>query len=136
MAYIPPQASAVSIGFAIPSATVEDVVSELMDSGEVEHAYFGIHPAEVTPELAAQLDVPTSDGVVVLEVEPDGPAADAGIEPGDVIVSLDGNPVRTPEEFIAYLRTKTVGEELDIVIVRSNGRLDAEVELTERPQGQ
>ncbi|MDP9069189.1 MAG: trypsin-like peptidase domain-containing protein [Actinomycetota bacterium] len=133
VAYIPPQASAVSIGFAIPSATVLEVVEDLIADGETEHPFFGISPAAVTEEMSAQLQVPTDEGVVVLDVVPNGPADEADIEPGDVIVSLDGIPIATPEDFVSFLRRREPGDEVTAVVVTRNGRSVTRIELEERP---
>lgn len=133
IAYIPPQQSAVSIGFAIPSATVVDVVEDLIATGESEHPFFGIAPTAVTEELARELEVPTDTGVAVLELVPDGPADKAGIEPGDVIVSLNDVAIETPEDFVSFVRQQDVGDELRAVVVDANGRSVVDVELEERP---
>lgn len=133
VAYIPPQASAVSIGFAIPSATVVDVVDDLVARGETEHPFFGISPAAVTEEMSAQLGLPTDEGIAVLEVAPGGPAEKAGIEPGDVIVSLDDIPIQSPEDFVSLLRAREVGDEVTAVVVHEGGRSVARINLQERP---
>lgn len=132
VAYIPPQASAVSIGFAIPGGTVVSVVEDLVADGETEHPFFGVSVAAVTEELSQQLQVPTDEGVAVLEVAPGSPAADAGIQPGEVIVSLNDVAIATPEDLVAFVRTQDVGEEITAVIVGSNGRSVVRVELEER----
>lgn len=132
VAYIPPQASAVSIGFAIPSATVVEVVDDLVATGETQHPFFGIAPTAVTDELAQQLEVPTDAGVAVLEVVPDGPADKAGIEPGDVIVSLDDVPIESPEDFVSFVRSREVGDEVTAVVVDEGGRSVVDIELEER----
>jgi serine protease DegQ len=80
-AYIPPSAGAVSLGFAIPAATAVQVAEELLADGTAEHAYLGLTPGELTPQIADQLGIQASTGVVVLSVDEDGPAGRAGIRP-------------------------------------------------------
>ena len=101
VAYIPPEQGAVAIGFAIPGATAVDVVGQLLRNGRATHSYLGIQPDQVTREVAAELGLDEASGVVVLAAIDGGPAAKAGLRPGDVIVAIDdasdrdrGGPVR------------------------------------------
>src|SRR5690606_6171632 len=118
VAYIPPQARAVSIGFAIPAPTVRDVVRQLLEDGTVEHAFFGIVPASLTEQIARQLDIDADRGVVVLDLVEDGPAAAAGIAAGDVITAIDGEPVETAEDLLALLRARSPGDQVEVELLR------------------
>jgi S1-C subfamily serine protease len=102
-AYIPPQQGAVAIGFAIPAATAVAVADELLRHGRVAHAFIGIQPAELTPEVAQELHVGRSAGVLVYGVARGGPADRAGIEPGDVLVRLARQPLDSVEDLFAAL---------------------------------
>lgn len=133
VAYIPPQARAVSIGFAIPAATVVEVVTELLDDGEATHAFFGILPSQVTPSLAEQFGLERSDGVLVLDVTEGGPAHRAGVEGGDVIVSIGDTAVSTVEQFLAELRDLEPGERVPVTVVREGKEQVLEVEVADRP---
>ena len=132
VAYIPPQARAVSIGFAIPAPTVREVVTELLEDGTATHPFFGIRPAPLTPEIKRELDVEPETGVVVLDVVQGGPAAEAGIEPGDVIVEVDGTAVDGVEEFLGVLRRRDPGQEVDVKIVDGDRDRTVTVELEGR----
>jgi S1-C subfamily serine protease len=135
VAYIPPGSSgAVSIGFAIPSPTVVDVVDQLLATGEVRYPFLGITPQAITPEIAERLDLGTEEGVIVQEVVEGGPADDAGVEPGDVIVSLDGEAVPTVEEFLADLRAFDPGDDVAVDVLRDGDRRSVGVTLAERPE--
>jgi serine protease DegQ len=129
LAYIPPTAGAVALGFAVPAATVLDVVGQLERNGRAQHAYAGLVPAAITPEIASQLGLSSTEGVVVLNVVPGGPAARAGIRPGDVIVAADGEPTATPEDFLSVLRPHKPGDTLTLT-VRSPGAEERQVQLT------
>ncbi|MGY5884766.1 S1C family serine protease [Modestobacter lacusdianchii] len=133
-AYIPPQAGAVSLGFAIPSATVIDVIEELEGDGEAEHAFVGIEPATITPQIAEQLGLPSTEGVIVRAVVPGGPAVTAGIESGDVITAVDGEPSASPEDLLAALRDRDPGDTITVT-VRGDDKEERDVDLTltERP---
>lgn len=132
VAYIPPQAQAVSIGFAIPAPTVREVVTELLSDGEATHPFFGVRPAPLTPEIRRQLDVEPDAGVVVLDVVAGGPAAKAGITPGDVVVAVGETPVDGVESFLGLLRRKEPGQDLDVKVVRGDEARTIKVRLGER----
>jgi serine protease Do len=89
-----PSGGSVGIAFAIPSDTVKSVIAQLKDKGMVTRGWIGVQIQPVTPEIADSLGMNASGGALVAEPEKDGPAAKAGIEAGDVIVSLDDQPVR------------------------------------------
>lgn len=134
VAYIPPQAQAVAIGFAIPAPTVVDVVTQLLEEGEVSHAFLGIRPAPLSPQLAQQAGLEADEGVAVLTVIEGSGAERAGLEPGDVIVSADGEPLRSVEDLFGILRNRNPGDRLELEIVRGADRQTITVELTGRPE--
>jgi S1-C subfamily serine protease len=133
-AYIPPSAGAVSLGFAIPAATATAVAQQLERTGRASHVFAGLQPAEITAEIASQLGLPSTDGVIVAGLAPGGPAADAGLQPGDVITAVDGKPVNTPEEFLAALRAYRPGDTITLAVSRLGhpGR-SVRLTLTDRP---
>src|SRR5437764_13531648 len=81
------------MGFAIPSQIVKPTVDALIAHGKVVHGYMGIGITDVTPENSKFFDLSKSAGALVSQVEPDSPAAKAGLKTGDVITGLDGKPV-------------------------------------------
>jgi S1-C subfamily serine protease len=133
-AYIPPQAGAVSLGFAIPAATVVDVAEQLDRTGRARHAFAGLAPAAITPEIAAELGMSTTDGVIVAQTVPGGPAEDAGLRRGDVLTAVDGDKVTTPEDFLAVLRKHKPGDRLELAVqTPGQGSRTVEVTLADRP---
>ncbi len=102
VAYVPPQQGAVAVGFAIPAATATRVADELLTNGRVHHAYLGLQPAALTPEIARERYV--TSGVLVYALVPDGPAAKAGIRPGDVLTTVGARKITSVEELFAALR--------------------------------
>ncbi|MDQ3611198.1 MAG: trypsin-like peptidase domain-containing protein [Actinomycetota bacterium] len=135
VAYVPPQQSAVSIGFAIPAPTVTDVVRQLLATGDVEHAYLGIQGATLTPEIADRFDLDADSGVVVLAVEDGSPAAAAGLRPGDLLVAFGDRPLPQIEDLFGALRTRRPGERVTLSLVRDGARQQARVTLSDRPDG-
>lgn len=133
-AYIPPQAGAVSLGFAIPAATVLDVAGQLMSTGRVRHAFAGLAPAPITPDIATHLGLPGTDGVIIAAVVPGGPVDDAGLRPGEVITAVDGATIRSPEDFLAQLRAHDPGDRLPLTVRGVDGASrEATITLTDRP---
>ena len=133
-AYIPPAQGAVAIGFAIHAATAVDVAEPLLKSGHVEHAFLGIQPAKLTPQLAQRLGIRTSSGVLVYAVTPGSPADQAHIKPGDVLVKLAGKPVMIVEELFAVLREHCPGQTVPIELARGDQHKTVHVKLSAKPQ--
>jgi len=132
-AYIPPSAGAVSLGFAIPAATAVQVAEELLADGTAEHAYLGLTPGELTPQIADRLGIEASTGVVVLAVDEDGPAGRAGIRPGDVLESMEGVELNSPEKLLAELRNRNPGDTVGFKVKRGDQSLDLKADLIDRP---
>ena len=133
VAYIPPSASAVSLGFAIPSPTAIKVIEQLLDGGTVEHAFLGIEPRPLTPDIAAQLGLSVTEGVFVFGLTPGGAAEQAGMEPGDVIVEFDNNDIASVEDLFAALRDLAPGDTVPVNVVRDGSEETLEVTLQDRP---
>ena len=134
-AYIPPSSGAVSLGFAIPAATAVDVAEELLATGTAKHAYLGLTPGELTAQIASQLGIAEGAGVVVLAADADGPAGRAGIRPGDVLESIEGAKLTTPEQLLAELRKRNPGDTVGLKVKRGDQSLDIKVDLSDRPAG-
>jgi serine protease DegQ len=133
IAHIPPQLRAVSIGFAIPSATVVDVAEQIIAGEPVQHAFLGVQTAPITPELADRFELEVTLGALVVDVVPGGPAADAGIQTGDVLVQLAGQEINAVEDMLGTLRRLSPGDTIDAVVVRDGEQLTLSVELADRP---
>jgi serine protease DegQ len=131
VAYVPPQQGAVAVGFAIPAATATRVADELLQNGRVRHAYLGLQPAALTPEIARERQV--TGGVLVVALAPDGPAANAGIRPGDVLTAVGTQKITSVEELFAALRQHDPGERVAISYVRDGETHTAQAQITDRP---
>src|SRR5579871_4387198 len=93
-----PSGGSVGIAFSIPASTVKSVVAQLKDKGSVSRGWIGVQIQPVTPEIADSLGMKTPEGALVAEPQANGPAAKAGIESGDVITGVNGEPVKDARE--------------------------------------
>jgi serine protease DegQ len=132
-AYIPPQSGAVALGFAIPAATAVRVAEQLLEDGTADHSFIGLSPAEITPQIAEQLGLPNTDGVLAISVVRGGPAADAGLRPGDVLLALEGDKLDAPEDLLAALRNKSPGQTVTLEYRRGADTQETKVVLEARP---
>jgi serine protease DegQ len=132
-AYIPPNVGAVAIGFAIPAPTVTNVVRQLLEDGRARHAYAGVTPVTLTPEIAQEFGIGRTTGAVVVRVAEGSPAARAGVRPGDVIIAADGREIRIAEDLLAVLRAKQPGDRLELTLVRGGREQRVTLTLGERP---
>ncbi|MGH2995761.1 MAG: S1C family serine protease [Gaiellaceae bacterium] len=134
------------IGFAIPSNTVSSVVSQLLSTGKVEHAYLGVSVQTIPDGIADELGQPA--GVAVAEVRSDSPAEQAGLRAaaetrtvdgeayptgGDVITAIDGDPVTTTEGLQSAIDAKKPGDELELTVARDGATRTITVTLASRP---
>lgn len=124
---------ATGLGFAIPINVATDVMQQILTTGRVRRAYLGIMTREITPEIARYFDLPIEEGVVVVRVSRNTPAARAGIEAEDFIVGINGDPVRSSSDLQRLLRTLRPGQTARVEIVRGARRTTIPVQLGETP---
>ncbi|HET6371362.1 MAG TPA: DegQ family serine endoprotease [Nitrospiria bacterium] len=122
------------IGFAIPSGMVEHVVPQLINKGKVVRGWLGVGIQPLTAELAGKFGVKEGEGVLVNEVFDGDPAQKAGIQPGDVIVKVDGNSVDTPNTLARVIATLLPGKKTSIDVIRDGKQKTFTIELAERKE--
>ena len=122
------------IGFAAPSNIVRNVFDQIRETGRVRRGEIGARAQTVTPELAAGLGLAQSWGVVITDVVPGGPAHEAGIEIGDLVLTIDGKPMENARQFDVNLYRRTVGATVPLELQRGPSRLTAAVKVRERPR--
>jgi serine protease Do len=132
-ALISPTGGNVGIGFAIPAEQVKPVIEALRKGERPQRGYIGVSLQTLDEDIAASLGIPKNQGELIRGVTAGGPAARAGIQQGDVVVSVGGRPV-TPDESLAYLVARQpVGSKVPIELVRDGRRQTATVTVGERP---
>jgi serine protease Do len=132
-AIVSPTGGSVGIGFAIPAETVRTVVADLRDKGRVVRGWIGVHIQAVSPELAEGLDLKQAQGALVAEPQPHSPAANAGILPGDVIISLDGKPVKDERELSRTVSDMAPGTKVELGIIRQGEKKTVALALGQLP---
>jgi serine protease Do len=121
------------LGFAIPSAVVAEALPQLKKYGHIHKGEIGASVQSITPILAEALNLPRGSGVLVSDVDPDGPAGKAGLHVQDILLSADGREVDNLPMFAFYLMMHRGGESVDLTILRGTQTLDLKVPVVEPP---
>ena len=121
---------------AVPVTTVSRVADELLRKGHVSRGYLGLamQPVRLPEPLRAQLGLTSDVGLIVVTVQPDGPAARAGVLLGDVLVALDGTPVSDLEDVQGRLGSERIGTVVTVGVVRAGGRAEVRITVGEQPR--
>lgn len=121
------------IGFAIPSNLARSVGEQLLASGKVKRAWLGVAFQELSPELAKSLGKSDTHGALVSSVVAQGPAARAGIKPGDIIENVDNDTVGEGKDLLRAVLQKPVGHEITVGVRRDGKLQNIKVKTAERP---
>jgi S1-C subfamily serine protease len=140
------------VGFAIPSNTITQVVPSLIATSSYQHPWLGVSGVDMTPEIAEAIGLGEPRGFLVIEVEPDGPAASAGVQGGDTLAQLEGREIvvggdvilaindkdiRKIDDVLGYLQQATkVGETVTLTVWRDGQIIQIDVTLGPRPSSQ
>ncbi|MFC5078687.1 Periplasmic serine endoprotease DegP precursor [Vibrio thalassae] len=130
-AILGPNGGNVGIGFAIPSNMMKSLTEQIIEYGEVKRGMLGVQGGEVTSELAEALGYDSSKGAFVSQVVPDSAADKAGLEAGDIIISVNGKNISTFSELRAKVATLGAGKTIKLGIVRDGKEKSFDVTLTE-----
>ena len=122
-----------NIGFAIPSDLVVDVVEQILETGKVDYGYLGIQTTTITESLEQDYGLSRSEGVLVVQVESDSPAAEAGVRQGDIIIQIGDRVVDSEVDLFSYLRGQKPGEQVELTIVRDGEERTLTITLGSRP---
>ncbi|WP_093810990.1 DegQ family serine endoprotease [Stappia sp. ES.058] len=128
-AIISPSGGSIGIGFAIPSQTAKRVIAQLREFGETRRGWLGVRIQEVTDEIAESLGMSETEGALVAGITDGGPAKDAGLTAGDVIVDFNGKRVPSMRDLPRMVADTPVGEEVDVVVLRKGKEVTLQVTL-------
>lgn len=128
-----PTGGNIGIGFAIPAEQARPVIEALRRGARVSRGYIGVSLQDITDDIAASLGVPKNRGELIRGVTAGGPAARGGIQQGDVVISVNNQPV-TPDQSLAYLVSQQpVGSRIPLEVIRGGQRQTVTVTVGERP---
>ncbi|MBM4242598.1 MAG: DegQ family serine endoprotease [Deltaproteobacteria bacterium] len=121
----------IGIGFAIPINLAKDLIPQMRDKGKVTRGWIGVMIQKVTPDIADSLGLKASRGALVADVVKGGPAEEAGIKVGDVIVSFDGRDVRESTELPTLVAREKIGQEVPVVVMRDGTEETVSIKIAE-----
>ena len=130
---VSPTGGSVGIAFTIPADTVRMVVDQLREKGDVTRGWIGIQIQPVTAEVADNLGFKSTKGALVTQLQPDGPAAKAGIKSGDIITSLNGDAVENPRTLSKKIAAALPGTSVKLGVFRQGNEETVQVTLGELP---
>ncbi len=122
------------IGFAIPVSTAKLVLEGIVKDGQITRGWIGVEPQDLTPELAETFGIKASEGVMITGVLQRGPAAQAGIRPGDVVKKVAGNDVRNVSALLTAVAALPPGKPAQFVLLRKDEQLALDVSPGVRPK--
>src|SRR5947207_3757981 len=128
-----PNGGSVGIGFAVPSNVAKQVVNQIQSHGKVSRGWLGVQIQEVTPAIAASLGLQPERGALVSVVTPNGPAADAGLKQGDVVLSLNGSEVKQLRDLPRLVAANAPGSTAKLTVWRNRQQTELQVKLGEVP---
>jgi serine protease Do len=132
-AILSPSGGNLGIGFAVPSNMVRTVLDQIIKTGKVTRGYLGVSVQDVTPELAEAMKLGQTHGALVGDIDSKGPAAQAGLQPGDVIVEANGKPIDNQRELRLLISGMAPGSQLNLKVLRGNQARNVAMTLGEMP---
>lgn len=136
-AILSPSGGSVGIGFSIPSDMVKQISSELIKSGHVTRGFIGVQVQSITPEMAQAMGVPVHDGkaagALIAQTMTGGPAAKAGLKPGDIITKVDGKAVSNPRELALAISVIKPDGKADITFMRDGKDQQVKLHVEKMP---
>lgn len=128
-----PSGGSVGIGFAIPSSQAKRVIAELREDGKVDRGWLGVRIQPVSPDVAEALGLPKPEGALVSSVDPDSPAAAAGVEQGDVILGFAGNAVASVRDLPRLVADTTAGSDAEVKVWRQGEEIALSARIAALP---
>ena len=121
------------IGFAIPISTARNVMEQIIATGTVTRGWIGVEVQEITQELAESFGLREPTGALIAGVQRGSPADAGGIKPGDILVAVDGKPVKDPQVMLELIARQKPGETVAFQLRRQKGLIDTAIRIGKRP---
>ena len=135
-AILSPSGGSIGIGFAIPSDMIRQVTAQLEASGHVTRGYIGVEAQELTGATAKALNLANDSGALLAGVMPDGPAAHAGLQPGDVIEAVNGQKIKDPRELALDVAGLKPGDDAHLSVLHDGHDEDVALKIAQLPNEQ
>jgi serine protease Do len=135
-AILSPTGGSVGIGFAIPSDMIRTVTAQLEKSGKVVRGYVGVEAQEITPATAEAMHLKVNAGALLAGIQPNSPASDAGLQPGDVIQAVNGTKIENPKELAVNVASIQPGDEAHLNVLHDGQSKDITVKVATLPNDQ
>jgi serine protease DegQ len=129
-----PSGGSLGIGFAIPVSTAKKVMEQIIQSGAVTRGWIGVAVQELTPELVESFKLPNNNGVLISEVMPGGPAAQAGIRPGDILIGVADRALTDSSSMLETIAALTPGQITPLRLLRNQQEVTVQVKIGKRPK--
>jgi serine protease DegQ len=121
------------IGFAIPISTARSVMEQIIQTGAVTRGWIGVEAQELTPELAESFELKDASGALIAGVQRGSPADASGIRPGDILLSVDGKPVKDPQVMLDLIAALKPGTGVPFKLLRQKGEFSTTIKIGKRP---
>jgi Do/DeqQ family serine protease len=121
------------IGFAIPASSAKQVMEQIIATGSVTRGWIGVEAQEITPEIANSFGLSSTNGVRIASVLPGGPAQKAGLRSGDILVAIEGRPVKDPDSMLNLVAALVPGKQASIQFRRDKKDTEVQVAVGKRP---
>ena len=122
------------IGFAIPVSLVIQIMDQIIKHGSVTRGWIGVEVQDLTPELAESFKLQSTDGALIAGILKGGPADLAGIKPGDVLIDVNGKPVKDSTSLLQLIAAQTPGQTAQLKLLRKTKEIVADVRINKRPK--